>query len=243
MLAGYFDLKLSFFVSAPVLCALATALLCFNFPCGAEDSADSLYDKQLKKPGEKINTGVAYWLELHRGGNKSQVSNRTAFRSGDGLRFHCQPNFNGYAYILMMEASQGDHYVLFPTKNFPNNKFAAGKEISLPVGNEGSRAWLKFDKIPGTETLRLILSRKPIDTGKQFGKTDGVTIAVKKDEDKIPDGTLVSEEPVVDDSERRDDSQADRKESKRKPLEGRVTVVERDPAKLLMVDVVLNHVR
>ncbi|MFZ8428697.1 hypothetical protein ACO1NA_14245, partial [Staphylococcus aureus] len=88
---------------------------------------------------------------------------------------------------------------------------------------------LKFDKIPGTETLRLILSRKPIDTGKQFGKNDGVTIAVKKDEDKVPDGTLVSEAPVLDDSERRDNSQADPKDKKRKPLEGRVTVVERDP--------------
>ena len=210
--------------------AVAGTLLCFGFPCFGDDNADALYDKQLNKPGEKINTGVTYWLELHRDGNKTQVSNRTEFHSGDGLRFHCKPNFNGYAYILMMEASQGDHYVLFPTKKFPNNRFAAGKEISLPVGNEGSRAWLKFDKIPGTETLRLILSRQPIDTKGQFLVKDGVTIAVKKSEDKVPEGTLVSEEAKVDDGG-----------NMHKPLEGHVTVVGRDPAKLLSVDVVLNH--
>ncbi len=211
----------------------AFALFGLTGPCFGEDNADALYDKQLKKPGEKINSGITYWLELHRAGNKTQVSNRTEFHSGDGVRFHCKPNFNGYAYILMMEASQGDHYVLFPTKKFPNNKFVAGKEISLPVGNEGNRAWLKFDKVPGDETLRVMLSRTPINPKTQFGAHPAtVTIASKSSEDKVPEGTLVSEEAknleVVQDKPR-------------KPLEGHVTVVARDPAKLLSVDVVLNH--
>lgn len=38
-------------------------------------------------------------------------------------------NFNGYAYILMLKASQGGHYVLFPTKQFSKNRFQTGTEI------------------------------------------------------------------------------------------------------------------
>ncbi|HEY9759091.1 MAG TPA: DUF4384 domain-containing protein [Oculatellaceae cyanobacterium] len=212
------------------LCNMAFPVFAVNI----DDDAGTLYNQQLKKPGEKLNTGVTYWLELRRNGKRSEVSNRTRFRSGDGLRFHCKPNFNGYAYILMLEASQGGHYILFPTKQFPKNRFQAGAEISLPSGNQGNRAWLKFDKAPGTETLRVILSRTPLNAKEHFCDNSDVTIAAKNSDDRIPQGTLVSEEPEVDNGgEKRS----------HKLLQGRVTVVGRDPEKLLTVDVVLDHAK
>jgi hypothetical protein len=122
------------------------------------------------------------------------------------------------------------HYVLFSTKQFPNNQFQAGKEVSLPVGNEGSRAWLKFDKSPGTETLGVILSRKPVN----FAENSGVTIAAKNSEAKIPEDTVISEEPQVDNRTT---------PRSNKLLQGPVTVVGKDPEKLLTVDVVLDHAK
>src|SRR5271163_3228925 len=131
--------------------AAAAVALISTVPCLAADDdkedARNLYVEQLNKPASHINSGISYWLELKKANATatSRVSNKKVFHNGDKLRLHVKPNFNGFAYVLMMQSSQGDHSVLFPTKKFPSNKIVAGHDIALPVGN-GGPAWMKFDE-------------------------------------------------------------------------------------------------
>jgi hypothetical protein len=212
--------------------AITAGLLLSALPTLADgDEARNLYVEQMNKPTEHINSGIAYWLELSKGGKTTQVSNKKTFHNGDKIRLHMKPNFSGYAYILMMEASQGDHYVLFPTKQFPNNKIVAGKDIALPVGN-GAAAWMKFDKNPGDEVIRVICSRTKIDPKSQFKKEDDTVVIASSGDDTIPEGNVVSVESR--------DLTVEQTKSKHQ-LSGKVTVVQHNPKKLLSVDIKLNH--
>jgi hypothetical protein len=214
--------------------ALAALFLFAAVPSRAEDDARNLYVEQLNKPSQHINSGINYWLELNKSGKLSHVSNKKTFHNGDKIRLHVKPNFSGYAYILMLQGSQGNHSVLFPSKKFPNNKITAGKEIALPVGNDGGIAWMKFDENPGKEVLRVICSRKPIDAKKQFAKDEDTVVIASSEgasDDTVPDGSVVQVESrnlsVV--------------QSSKPPLTGSVTVVNHNPQKLLSVDITLNH--
>ena len=62
-----------------------------------ETGAKNLFFQQLDEPKSAINTGVRYWVELRRGGQSMKVNNKMAFRSGDKIRFHVQPNIDGRA--------------------------------------------------------------------------------------------------------------------------------------------------
>jgi hypothetical protein len=197
-----------------------------------DDEARNLYVEQMNKPTQHINSGIAYWLELSRAGKVTHVSNKKTFHNGDKLRLHMKPNFNGYAYILMLEASQGDHYVLFPTKKFPNNKITAGRDIALPVGN-GAPAWMKFDKNPGDEVIRVVVSRNKIDPKSQFKKDDDTVVIASSGDDTVPEGNSVS----VDTR----DLTVEQAPKSKHQLSGQVTVVGHNPQKLLSVDIKLNH--
>lgn len=213
--------------------ALATLFLLAAMPCRADDDARNLYVEQLKKPAQPINSGISYWLELNKNGKLTHVSNKKTFHNGDRIRLHVKPNFTGYAYILMMEGSQGNHDVLFPSKKFPKNRITAGKEIALPVGNDGALAWMKFDEHPGKEVLRVICSRKPIDAKKQFAKDEDTVVIASTDgssDDTVPSGSSVSVE-----------SRNLTVEQSKPHLTGAVTVVNHNPQKLLSVDITLNH--
>ena len=213
--------------------AVAAAMLFAALPSRADDDARNLYVEQLNKPTQHINSGISYWLELSKGGKLSHVSNKKTFHNGDKIRLHVKPNFSGFAYILMMEGSQGNHYVLFPTKTFPNNKITAGREIALPVGN-GAAAWMKFDKNPGNEVLRVICSRKPINPKNQFAKDEDTVVIASSDgesDDTVPSGSVVAVESRGLTVE----------QSAKQPLAGHVTVVNHNPQKLLAVNITLKH--
>jgi hypothetical protein len=142
----------------------ASWLICSVQICSvgaAEPSgAKGLFFSQLERPNESINTGIQYWIELHRGGSTTRVNNKTAFHSGDRIRFHVKPNIDGYAYILLRSGSRGEQAVLFPDpEKKEENKLLRGKDYVLPGDGE-----LKFDQNPGIEKLSLLLSRAPIDT-------------------------------------------------------------------------------
>jgi hypothetical protein len=175
----------------------ALYLVAQSLPALADDAnARGIFFEQLKKPQERINTGVSYWVELEREGKTSRVSNKTAFVENDKVRFHFTPNFDGYAYILMIEGSKGEKTVLFPSAEAPVNKVAAGTEIVLPYA-KGKEAWLKFDDNPGTEVVRIIVSRDQIDPKEQLSsakptKADVVMSAGGAQTDKVPSGTYVS---------------------------------------------------
>ena len=212
---------------------IATGLAFATLPTFADDDeARNLYVEQMNKPTQHINSGIAYWLELSRAGKATHVTNKKTFHNGDKIRLHMKPNFTGYAYILMLEASQGDHYVLFPTKKFPSNQITAGKDIALPVGN-GAAAWMKFDKNPGDEVIRVIVSRTKIDPKSQFKKDDDTVVIASSGDDTVPDGNVVS----VDTR----DLNVEQTPKSKHQLSGQVTVVSHNPKKLLSVDIKLNH--
>jgi hypothetical protein len=140
-----------------LLMAVSCATICST--SFAEDGAKGLYFDQLSQPKVNMNTGVQYWIELHRGSQVTRVNNKTAFRSGDRIAFHVRPNIDGYAYIILKSGSRGEHSVLFPDKKSQEeNRVEAGHEFVLP-----SDGMLAFDKNPGTEKLSVVLSRTPID--------------------------------------------------------------------------------
>jgi len=131
----------------------------------AEEGAKGLYFDQLNQPKVSMNTGVQYWIELHRGSQVLRANNKTPFKSGDRIAFHVRPNIDGYAYIVLKSGSRGEQAVLFPDqKNQEENRVEAGREVVLP-----SDGMLAFDKNPGTEKLSVVLSRTPIDAQAYLG--------------------------------------------------------------------------
>src|SRR5271170_4701555 len=132
-------MKLSKLLASIVAIAPYLALSTASF---AEEGAKGLYFDQLSKPKLNINTGVQYWIELHRGSQILRVNNKTAFKSGDKIAFHLRPNIDGYAYIVLKSGSRGEQSVLFPdAKLQEDNKVQSGKEVVLP-----SDGMLAFDK-------------------------------------------------------------------------------------------------
>lgn len=128
----------------------------------AADGAKNLFYRQIEQPSSSINTGLQYWIELKRGGKVQNVSNKFAFKSGDKIRIHVKSNIDGYAYVMLLEGSRGEHSVLFPDSHFhDNNKVRSNHDIPIPA--EG---YLAFDQNPGTEKLVLLLSRTQLDAAK-----------------------------------------------------------------------------
>lgn len=139
-----------------------------------DDCAKDMFFDQLESPTEAINTGFKYWIELYRAGKMKLVDNRTQFKSGDRIRFRVIPNVTGYAYIVMVKGSTGKQSVLFPlSKNPGGKKLNRGQQYRLPSGG-----FFRFDKNPGTETIRLVLSRKPVSASALLNRDDNLWIAI-----------------------------------------------------------------
>lgn len=224
--------------SVPIVTIFGTSSLADN-TAGTSEEAKSLYVEQLNAPDKPINAGVTYWIELTRDYKTRHVSNKFPFRNGDQIRFHIKPNFQGFAYILMMRGSDGGKAVLFPGKGSTKNQIAAGREVIIP----SQEKYLTFDKTPGTETLRLLLSRSPINPQQHLPGEQTVVVAAKSIGDSIPDDFAMSSGP----NEPPKSTVEPQKDSKNLVLSGHVatdiTVVRRSPNKLLAVDILLNHLR
>ncbi len=109
------------------------------------EGAKGLFWEQNNNPDKKLNTGVQYWIELHRDGRKETVSNKYNFKSGDKIRFHVKANIDCYAYILLKSGSRGEQSVLFPEETLSeSNKVKRGTDYIIPA--EG---FLAFDENPG----------------------------------------------------------------------------------------------
>jgi hypothetical protein len=257
----------------------ASLALAASLPGLAEDGAKGLFFRQLDQPANKLNTGLQYWIELHRGKTVERVNNKTAFKSGDGIQFHVIPNVDGYAYIVLRNGNGGEQEVLFPDKKLQeDNKVTAGHEYVLPGDGQ-----LEFDKNPGTEKLTLVLSRTPIDSSAYLGDSSKpveaqlVASTFSGSKDLIPTQILVSyndvkhiepPKPEVTDSAATQKTVTQKVQTQKVVLEhkhaapvvkvkpkiahvthsvtpagdpGVVTVVYKDPAGILAVDVSLLH--
>jgi hypothetical protein len=175
------------------LCRLAgiavgiSLLFCASTFAGGQGSAKDLYFEQMAKPQAKLNTGLTYWIELNRRGSIKRVNSTEAFKSGDRIKIHAIPNIDGYAYMIMLKGSTGKEAVLFPApgdKN--NNRVSHGKSYVIPAtGN------LVFDNHPGRETIRLALSRQPVDAHSLLNLPDDGTR-----KGQLAAGTSQQQEPV-----------------------------------------------
>jgi acylglycerol lipase len=107
----------------------------------------------------EVSNGISYWIELLRGGKKYRCNSRTAFKSGDQIRFHVIPEVDGYAYVVLKQGSSGGKAVLYPPQEKANNILRA--DVDYPLPYEG---WLAFDNTPGIEKLSLVFSKHKVDT-------------------------------------------------------------------------------
>ncbi|MBX9668988.1 MAG: DUF4384 domain-containing protein [Candidatus Obscuribacterales bacterium] len=158
---------------------------------GFGNGAKGLFFEQLDSPYKSLNTGVQYYIELHRDGHLSKVTNKFGFKNGDKIRFHVKSNVDGYAYILLKSGSRGEQSVLFPDQGSgDDNKVKRGDDYVIP-----SSGFLTFDDNPGTEKVSLLLSRTPIDAQAYLaGPKDSPTLiasAMTGAKDLIPQRVLV----------------------------------------------------
>jgi hypothetical protein len=229
------------------IAAIAIALISINAPALAEEpkeGAKGLFFEQLNKPKENINTGVRYWIELDTGNGPRRVSNKTAFHSGDKIRFHVSANIDGYAYIVLASGSQGEQSVLFPDKRFnDNNKIERGKEYSLPADDP-----MQFDRHPGLEKVMLLVSREPIDAMSYIAKPTETPIVIASaqigSKDLVPAQVVISYAP--ENTTPRPYTEPKHTVStmtvaKTSEDDGVTTVIKKSPGGVLYVNVDLDH--
>ncbi len=118
-------------------------------------------------------TALSYWIELKRNGKVFRCNNKTAFKSGDAIRFHFMAETDGYAYVVLEQGSTGKSAVLFPSQDTGKNNFLhRGVDYPLPYQD-----WLAFDAHPGLEKVRIVFSKEPIKMDSSFNKIDNRSIA------------------------------------------------------------------
>lgn len=122
-------------------------------------------------------SNISFWIELKRNGETFRCNNKTAFKSGDEIRFHLTPGLDGFAYILMKQGTTGGHAILFPeARTGTDNAVVGGKDCPIPT-----MTYLRFDDKPGIEKMSLIFSRKPIDLNNVLRDPHTVTAYVSPD--------------------------------------------------------------
>ncbi len=245
--------------------AIVTALLTNNSGALGADGAKDLFYRQMTRPGDQLNTGVQYWIELRRNNESSRVNNKFDFKSGDRIKFHVKANVSGYAYVILKEGSKGEHAVLFPdSKMADDNRVKAGQDYAIP--DDG---FLLFDSEPGSERLMLVLSRSPIRPDDYVAPAYKPRVLVASrlpgSKDLVPGSAVVS----FDDNSQIADLPANTTvaESTASPVKPSTTliasdttggekigpslpagmansittVVEKDPLNVLALDIVLTH--
>lgn len=207
------------------------------------DGAKNLFYKQIEQPSSNLNTGMQYWIELHRGGKVLNVSNKYSFRSGDKIRIHMKSNIDGFAYVMLLEGSRGEQSILFPDAQFhDNNKVQANRDIPIPADG-----YLAFDQNPGTEKVVLLLSRTQLDPKKYMAdkvKTRVQIAAVPNgSKDLIPGSVVLA---YADSTPLENSSPDEKKKQSDSTLvasndTGVTTLVQKNPEEILAVDVDLMH--
>lgn len=210
--------------------------------------AKGMFYRQLQHPEEKLNNGVEYWIELKRNGTTQRVTSKFDFRSGDQIRLHVRPNTDGFAYVLLAEGSGGEHAMLFPDpRHVDDNQLKANVEVTIP----GDNSYLAFDQNPGTERVMLVLSRQKIEpknvSPDKLDEKDKVIIAARVDgsKDLVPGSFVVSytETPSAPTTSIASAHSSHSSQPQPKPDDGTnvITVVQKDPANTLALEIRLQH--
>jgi hypothetical protein len=119
-------------------------------------------EARVVTPSKVKYMGVSYWVDrLSKNGEMKRVSSSTVFRKGDRIRVSLKSNRDGYLYVVN-QGSTGASTLLFPNASVPqgNNYINANQTYEIPPNS-----FFRFDANPGQETLIVMLSPTPIETG------------------------------------------------------------------------------
>lgn len=122
----------------------------------------------LQIPRPRI--GLQYKIEVLQptanGCAIGEVDDHHVFKSGDRFRFRLRSNVNGHLYVFN-KGSSNNRYLLYPDPRVQggNSYLTAYREYTIPAAG-----WFQFDNRPGTESLILVQSLKPVP---QFGSFGG----------------------------------------------------------------------
>jgi len=170
--------------------ATASVFFCASFAvchgaAAIEQNAKDLFFEQANSPSDNSNVGLVYSIERHRPGHRPVlVDNGTTFASGDRIKLHLKTNFTGYAYIYMTHGSSGNRALLYPPSG-EDNFIQKGKEYVIP-----STGFLTFDDTPGTEKLKLMLSKRKMPGKPDFDESSTLAIAPTYSNSNGPDFSL-----------------------------------------------------
>jgi hypothetical protein len=122
-------------------------------------------------PGRKPSQpplALKAWVQLvdATGGTQDVPPSRT-FVAGERIRLAVRTNRPGYLYVANL-GSSGVPTILFP-KAGQSNAVAPGLSYTVP-----DKATLRFDALPGTETLLVVLAAEPLE---QVKLPDGMRVA------------------------------------------------------------------
>lgn len=114
--------------------------------------------KNLARKTEPIS--VSYWIELTRDGKSFRANNKSPFHSGDEIKLHVISNVdNGHACVILRNGTDGAGAVLFPdSKHGDDDRVFRKHDNVIPEFDP-----FVFDKNPGVEQVRLVVSREAID--------------------------------------------------------------------------------
>lgn len=111
---------------------------------------------------QKGNPGLRYRLmQRLESGREVEVDPETIFHSGDNVRFVFESNIEGHLYIVQ-RGSSGNWTVLFP-----NPRINGGQHVIRPrepYTVPSTDGWFRFDDKPGDESVRVFLSKQPLDS-------------------------------------------------------------------------------
>lgn len=100
-----------------------------------------------------LQPGVRYWIELvyPNDSEMHRVNADRAFRTGERIRIHYTPNYDGYLFV-MQKGSSGQISLLFPSQLGTNqNLLKAGQDHAVPA-----QGWFRFDETAGLEQVQVI---------------------------------------------------------------------------------------
>jgi hypothetical protein len=109
-------------------------------------------------PASGLQPGVRYWIELvyPDDAEMHRVNADRVFRSGERIRIHYTPNYDGYLFV-MQKGSSGQTSLLFPSQFGTNqNLLRAGQDHAVPA-----QGWFRFDTTPGLEQLQVVFFPGP----------------------------------------------------------------------------------
>jgi hypothetical protein len=127
-------------------------------------AASSKESKALGEPDPAI--GLGYTLYQREAGNRAvRVNASQVFRAGDALRLLIESNSDGYLYIFNAGNGRAPK-MIFPDTRLKKgaNRIAAHVPQEVPSSKEPDPLdrWFVFDEQAGTESLYLVVTRKPL---------------------------------------------------------------------------------